>query len=292
MNFFYKKRMSTSDDQVFRFHWKDDPRKNDAWYHQMKAKYDPVIIASELDLDYGASVEGVFIPASWVMAAVNLGIEAVGTKIAGLDVATTGKNQSVFTIRQGAVIITQIAWSNANTAMTAYKTRDLMAEHQIPHLNFDSDGLGEGVDATLSMIDKLEFTYDAVHGASKPSELVWEGEQRTSSEKFANKRAELWGLLRDRFRKTYDHINGIAEHDVQELISIPNDTRLITQLSQPLGKRSSNGKILIESKEDMKKRGIESPDFADSLALTMEQPEDTWFDVSNQRNIYNLVSEY
>lgn len=292
MNFFYKKRMSTPDDQVFRFHWKDDPRKNDAWYHQMKAKYDPVIIASELDLDYGASVEGVFIPASWVMAAVNLGIEAVGTKIAGLDVATTGKNQSVFTIRQGAVIITQIAWSNTNTAMTAYKTRDLMAEHQIPHLNFDSDGLGEGVDATLSMIDKLEFTYDAVHGASKPSELVWEGEQRTSSEKFANKRAELWGLLRDRFRKTYDHINGIAEHDVQELISIPNDTRLITQLSQPLGKRSSNGKLLIESKEDMKKRGIESPDFADSLALTMEQPEDTWFDVSNQRNIYNLVSEY
>lgn len=292
MNFFYKKRMSTPDEQVFRFHWTDDPRKNDAWYQQMKAKYDPVIIASELDLDYGASTEGIFIPASWVMAAVNLDIKAVGTKIAGLDVATTGKNQSVFTIRQGAVVFPQIAWSNMNTALSAYKTRDLMAEHQIPHLNFDSDGLGEGVDATLSMIDRLDFTYEAVHGASRPSELIWEGEQRTSSEKFANKRAELWGLLRDRFRKTYDHVNGIAEHDVQELISIPNDTRLITQLSQPQGKRSTNGKVLIESKEDMKKRGVESPDFADSLALTMEQPTDVWFDAGEARQIYGLISNY
>jgi hypothetical protein len=292
MNFFYKKRMSTPDEQVFRFHWKDDPRKNEAWYQQMKAKYDPVIIASELDLDYGASVEGIFIPASWVMAAVNLKIPAVGQKVAGLDVATTGKNQSVFTMRQGAVVFPPIAWSNMNTAMTAYKTRDLMAEHQITHLNFDSDGLGEGVDATFSMMEKLDFTYEAVHGASKPSELVWEGEQRTSAEKFANKRAELWGLLRDRFRKTYDHVNGIAEHNPDELISIPNDTRLITQLSQPQGKRSTNGKILIESKEDMKKRGVESPDFADSLALTMEQPGDSWFDVGESRNIYGLISNY
>lgn len=292
MNFFYKKRMSTPDEQVFRFHWRDDPRKNDDWYQQMKTKYDPVIIASELDLDYGASVEGIFIPASWVMSAINLDLPVDGQKIAGLDVATTGKNQSVFTIRQGAVVFPQIAWSNTNTAMTAYKTRDLMAEHQIPHLNFDSDGLGEGVDATLSMIDRLGFSFEAVHGASKPSDLLWEGEQRTSAEKFANKRAELWGLLRDRFRKTYDHVHGIAEHELQELISIPNDTRLITQLSQPQGKRSHNGKILIESKEDMKKRGVESPDYADSLALTMEQPEDVWFTTGGTRQIYGLLSDF
>lgn len=292
MNFFYKKRMSTPDEQVFRFHWTDDPRKNDAWYQQMKAKYDPVIIASELDLDYGASIEGIFIPASWVIAAVNLDIKAVGTKIAGLDVASKGKNLSVFTIRRGAVVFPQISWSNVNTFISASKARDLMAENQIPHLNFDYDGLGEGVDSGFFTMGDLPFTYETVQGASRASELLWEYEQRTSYEKFANKRAELWGLLRDRFRKTYDHVNGIAVHDVQELISIPNDTRLITQLSQPQGKRSTNGKVLLESKEDMKKRGVESPDFADSLALTMEQPDDVWFDAGNARQIYGLISDY
>jgi hypothetical protein len=42
----------------------------------------------------------------------------------------------------------------------------------------------------------------------------------------------------------------------------------------------------------MKKRGVESPDFADSLALTMEQPGDSWFDVGESRNIYGLISNY
>ena len=42
----------------------------------------------------------------------------------------------------------------------------------------------------------------------------------------------------------------------------------------------------------MKKRGVESPDFADSLALTMEQPEDVWFDTSDARQIYGLISDY
>ncbi|MHC5833779.1 MAG: hypothetical protein ACYT04_000000101720, partial [Nostoc sp.] len=84
-----------------------------------------------------------------------------------------------------------------------------MIEQRIPHLNFDTDGLGEGVDATLSLIKDLEFTFEAVHGNARPSEMLWDGETRTSAEKFANKRAELWGIMRDRFRKTYDHVNGI-----------------------------------------------------------------------------------
>ncbi|MBD2492533.1 hypothetical protein [Aulosira sp. FACHB-615] len=291
-NPFYKKWMTYPDQCKFYFHWKSDPRKSDRWYQEMKARFDPVIVASEIDIDFGASVEGIFIPASWVQAAIALDIPEFGTTVAGLDIATTGKNQSVFTVRHGPVIKPQISWSNTNTTVTAHKTRDLMIEFKIPHLNFDTDGLGEGVDATLSLIDGLEFTFTAVHGASRPSEMVWEGEQRTSAEKFANKRAELWGIMRDRFRKTYDHVNGITVHPTEELISIPNDTRLIAQLSQPLGKRSSTGKILIESKEDMRRRGVDSPDFADSLSLTMEQPSDDWFDIGEQRGIYGAIAGY
>lgn len=280
-NPFYKKWTTYPEQCKFYFHWKSDPRKSEEWYAEMKVKFDPVIVASEIDIDFGASIEGIFIPATWVQSAVDRKFMPSSGAIAGLDIATTGKNRSVFTERCGPVVKPQISWSNTNTTITAYKTRDLMIEKKIPHLNFDTDGLGEGVEATLSLIERLEFTFTAVHGASRPSEMVWEGESRTSVEKFANKRAELWGLLRERFRKTHDHVNGVAVHPEEELISIPNDSKLIVQISQPLGKRSSGGKILIESKDDMRKRGVDSPDYADSLTLTME-------DNSNQLSGFDL----
>jgi hypothetical protein len=295
INYFYKKRMSYSSECVFRFYWREDPRKNDAWLEEMKRKYDPVIVASEVEIDYGASIEGIFIPAAWVQSAIALPIPISGTPVAGLDIATTGKNMSVFSVRHGPVVKEPIAWRNLNTTESAYKARDLMIEQRIPHLNFDTDGLGEGVDATLSLIKDLEFTFEAVHGNARPSDMLWDGETRTSAEKFANKRAELWGIMRDRFRKTHDHVNGIAQHPLEELISIPNNPTLMAQLSQPLGKRTNTGKILIESKDDMRKRGVDSPDYADSLSLTMEDnstPDVDFGFGGEDREIYGAIARY
>ena len=50
---------------------------------------------------------------------------------------------------------------------------------------------------------------------------------------------------------------------------LPNDDELVAELAAPSYKYTSSGKIKIESKEEMKKRGIKSPDKADALALTM-----------------------
>lgn len=291
-NLFYKKRMTYPKECVFRFHWRDDPRKDDEWYARQKAKFDPVIVASEIDIDYGASIEGIFIPAAWVQTAINLNLPSSGDLIAGLDVATTGKNSSVFTVRKGPKVFSPQSWQGLNTTQSAYKVRDLMIEKSIPHLNFDVDAVGEGVSGTLASIPDLEFTFTPIRGASSPSDRLWDGESRTSAEKFANKRAELWGIMRERFRKTFDHVNGITTHPLDELISIPNEPTLIAQLSQPLGRKTHNGKTLIESKEDMAKRGVKSPDFADSLAYTFEEPPDFDFEIGEEREIYNVISNY
>ena len=63
------------------------------------------------------------------------------------------------------------------------------------------------------------------------------------------------------------HVNGIKTWPIDDLISIPNDPDLISQLSQPLRFINEAGKIQIESKKDLKKRGIKSPDDAESLIL-------------------------
>ena len=50
---------------------------------------------------------------------------------------------------------------------------------------------------------------------------------------------------------------------------MPEDDELAAELVSPTYKYTSTGKIKLESKEEMRKRGIKSPDKADSLALTM-----------------------
>ena len=268
-NPFHQKRFALPEHCIFVFDWHDDPRKNQAWYESMCKRFDPVVVATEIDRDYGASVEGIFIPAKWVAAAVDFAEpNEWGDRVAGLDVATTGKNRNVLVWRIGPVVKPPIDWSGENTTQTAFRAHDLCLDNRVLHLNFDADGVGAGVSGAFESADGLMVTYTAVHGAGRPSEAMWPGELRTSRDKFHNLRAEAWGLLKERFRKTYDHVNGIQAHDWREMISIPNHPTLIQQLSSVKGKHSSTGKILLQSKEEMKREGIPSPDFADALAYS------------------------
>jgi hypothetical protein len=73
--------------------------------------------------------------------------------------------------------------------------------------------------------------------------------------------------MRRRFERTYEDVNGIKRWPEEELVGIPNDTELVSQLSQPLVKYMPGGKIQLESKADMRKRGVKSPDRADALIL-------------------------
>jgi hypothetical protein len=73
---------------------------------------------------------------------------------------------------------------------------------------------------------------------------------------YANKRAELWGLMREWLQSA----------------SIPNDKQLKADLSAPHQKPNSSGSIQLESKKEMKSRGLPSPDAADALACTFAYP--------------------
>ena len=58
---------------------------------------------------------------------------------------------------------------------------------------------------------------------------------------------------------------------LQQGLSLPNDEELAGQLSAPKYEFDSAGRIVIEKKEDMKKRGVDSPDRADALCLSFYQ---------------------
>lgn len=283
-NTFAKKRFSGVY-PVFRIHWTDDARKSPEWYAKKKAMLDPIVLAQEIDIDYNASIEGVVIPANWVQSAVALDLLPCSrNKAAGLDVADEGSNKNVMIIRQGQVVLRVDAWSFGNTTQTAYKAKAVCEEEKISQLNYDCVGVGAGVGGTLKSATDLRFEINPINGGSSPSDKEWiEFNDRKSSEVFKNLRAELWWTLRMRFEKTYEHVNNLATHPLEELISIPNHTELIAQLSLPLYRFTDTGLILIESKDQMRKRGVNSPDYADALAYAFAPT--SGYDVSWLKNI-------
>lgn len=270
---------------VFTLHWRNDPRKGEAWYAEQKEKKDAVTIAQEIDIDYTASVEGICIPAAWVRAAVDLhvwakknkGIEFPQTElpVAGLDVAAEGKNKNVFLDRVGVVVRGAETWGNCNLTETAWKAAELAEKRGVKRLNYDGDAIGASLKGTWKTSErKLSFQHNGIMGGGSPTESHWPG-GKTSKELFVNFRAEGWWCLRIRFEKAYEFREKGIAHPVDEMISIPDHPALIAQLSQPLRQFSSTGKIKIESKEDMRKRGISSPDHADALYYCFA-PSGTW----------------
>jgi len=104
--------------------------------------------------------------------------------------------------------------------------------------------------------------------------VVWP-DGRKSSETFVNLKAEIWWTMRHRFQATYQtwlwaigDPKGVR-HDVDELIFLPEGCeQLKRELIGPKWLEKPGGKVAIEGKDDLKKRGVASPDEADTLALT------------------------
>lgn len=277
---------------VFRYLWYEDPRKN-GWIlrnpdgevfasgvglgappgavypwrvkAEKRLENDPVLIAQEIDAQFDASIEGVIIPARWVTAAVLFPLEREGFKGAGLDVSGSGENKTFAGERQGPVVGDIVEFLSPNSIDIAHEAIDFAITHGVQRLAFDANSIGVGVGSTFERTEiAFDFEIVSVIGGAQPSIDKWP-DGRTSRERFLNRRAELAWKLRERFRKTYERIAAGADYPDDECISIPNNTDLIAQLSVPTSTRTEVGKIKVESKLDMQKRGVKSPDLFDLM---------------------------
>jgi phage terminase large subunit len=258
---------------VFTFHWTQDPRKDRAWYEgECKRLGDPALIAQELDIDYTASLEGIVIPGAWVRAAVNLDLPRSGRCVCGLDVAEAGSALSVLVPRWGAFVGDPVSWGQANTTETAHRAAEHCRRLQAAVLSYDVCGVGAGVRGALASFEgRLPFFCNAVNGGASPTEAIWP-DRRTSKERFLNLRAELWWGLRVRFEKAHEHSTQGVLHDPGEMISLPDCPQLIAELSLPTYGLTETGKVKIEGKEQMRRRGVKSPDHADALCISFAVP--------------------
>jgi hypothetical protein len=185
-----------------------------------------------------------FIPSDIVAAARQYradGFEQL-PKILSCDVARFGDDQTVIGVRQGRHSRILAKYRGLDTVQVAERVIEFIGKEAPDATVIDADGIGAGV------IDQIRF-----RGFARRLFEFHGGQSASDSAAYYNARAEVWGKLRE-------WLVAGAE--------IPDDPELEADLTGPEYGFSAKQQIQLEKKEDMKKRGLSSPDCGDMLAMT------------------------
>lgn len=164
-------------------------------------------------------------------------------KIIAMDPAWTGEDELVIVMRQGLYsVVLDVMPKNDNDMYVASRLAHFETRHGADAVFIDA-GYGTGI-------------YSAGITMGRDWRLVWFGEAAVDKG-CLNKRAEMWRDMR----------NWLASGG-----AIPKDQELYEHLITPETKPRPDGVIQLESKEDIKKRKLPSPDRADALAITFAYP--------------------
>jgi PBSX family phage terminase large subunit len=156
----------------------------------------------------------------------------------GVDVARYGDNESIIVLRRGSKVELLDKIPKSDLMYVTGKIMQRKDEYNPTEIKVDADGMGAGV---VDRLTEQNVGIMEIHGGGKARD----------SERFANLKAEIhWGF-RERL------LNGDVD--------LPNDMKLKAQLTSIEYKVKSSGQYEIVSKEEMKKREIESPDRAEAV---------------------------
>lgn len=183
-----------------------------------------------------------------VEKAVDREVDESGDVKAALDVARYGDCKTVYGLRRGEKVFGIQTWGHEGIHYTTGRVARHLRGDNPEVLYVDAGGIG---------VDDC----DILVGEGFNINRVLSNNPAVDKERFVNRRAELYWMLSQRF--------------TDERISIPNDRELISQLAD-IQYDYRNGRVIMESKEQMRARGSKSPDKADFLAMLFypEEPLD------------------
>lgn len=174
--------------------------------------------------------------------------------VLGLDHARFGDDSTVLAIRQGRDAKSRPwrHWKGANSMEIAGDVAQVVQQYAADGIFIDSGGPNAG-----GVIDRLrqllpEFPVYEINFGGKGRDATWQGEVRTGC---SNKRCEMWTNMRAWLERG----------------AIPDEDRLIQDLIGPEYSYNAANQIVLERKEDMRRRGLASPDWGDALALTFAE---------------------
>lgn len=164
-------------------------------------------------------------------------------RVMGIDPARGGADSTVIVVRQGRDLLSIKRYHGEDTMAIVGRVIDAMEEFKPTMTVIDEGGLGYGI------LDRLTEQRYKVRGVN----FGWKAK---NSIMYGNKRAEIWGTMKDWLKSA----------------SISQDRQLKADLTGPMKKPNSAGTIFLEGKKEMRARGLASPDAADALAVTFAFP--------------------
>lgn len=249
---------------------------DDAWVNDVLAEFgeSSAFVEARVHARFPRSAPNKVLPLSWIEAAAENDDPVHSDEIRlGVDIAADGGDEFVIaradgmhvTIRhkssgsanQNAVDVAGVVLNHIREAERDRQDRRISLPIRV---KIDTIGVGWGVVSILQRW-KDEQMHDSL---VIPVNVA---ERAAEAAKFSNQRAEMWWNMRT-LVQAHQTQSGVPQIDLK----LDLDRRTIAQLSAPQYKSDSSGRIKIESKIDMKRRGTSSPDRAEAVLLALYEP--------------------
>ena len=241
-----------------------DPR----WVEEVTQAFgaDSPFVQARVHARFPRSVSSAVIPIDWIEQAMDLESDQ-GVIRLGVDVAADGGDEFVVAEIDGMTgRILHASRGNTSPVEVAGRVLEQIQVAQEKHqergisdrvrVKIDAIGIGWGVAGLLE-----EWGSEGRHGAEiVPVNVAMAAYDR---ERFANQRAEMWWTMREELQ---------PDEEGGQALALEVDHRTVQQLAAPSYRSNSSGRILIESKADMAKRGVGSPDRAEAVLLALFEP--------------------
>lgn len=244
--------------QWHRLHWdsRDSENVKSEYPAYMAAKYgvDSNIFRIRVAGEPPLEDERTLIPLCWAEQCIGKDVEVSDEDpiYLGVDVARYGEDKSIILPRHGLKVMPWHSFQGMNTITLAGHVMQTYEDSHAEGCAIDVIGVGAG---TADYLRKKSmpglFDVNVSWGSSDPT-------------KYAILRDELWWRVREKCM--YGYYSFPEEKLPGEVLSLGQE--LANELATPYYEFNKNGAVKVESKKDMKKRGIPSPNIADALCLT------------------------
>lgn len=209
-----------------------------------------------------------------------LGIEITGQNKIGYDVADSGEDLNAMVCVSGILCTEIIEWKAKEDELreSALKVYNKAVQNNAI-INYDSIGVGAGVGSNIKELNDTNRTRIKTikfNAGAKVDDPDSNYEYNIKNKDFfANLKAQAWWSIADRIRITYNAITKGEDYNEDDIISISSNLdnlqSLIVELSTPKKDFDNTGKVKVESKKDLAKRDIKSPNKADAFIMAYYQ---------------------
>lgn len=226
-------------------------------------------------------------------AHIKLGIEIAGKNKIGFDVADAGEDMCATVSFSGSLVTGIDTWKAKEDELLKSCSRVYArAREESAMIVYDAIGVGASAGAKFNELNQQTTQSPIAHqkffagGSPAKPDRFYKQTKIKNRDFFANIKAQAWWITSDRLMNTYNAVVNGQEFSQDELLfidsTIPNLEQLINELTTPKRDYDLAGRVKVESKKDLAKRDIKSPNIADAFVMIAGNMESSPMQINSE----------